>query len=64
MARFQQEDTYMEPIVYQSEHAIVRVFRPILTPEERARRMKQIHDAAADLIRVAQQTKAGVQSGQ
>lgn len=29
---------------------IIRVHRPDLTPEERARRMKQIHDAAVRLI--------------
>ena len=30
--------------------AIIRVHRPDLTPEERAWRMKQIHDAAVRLI--------------
>lgn len=30
--------------------AIIRVHRPELTPEERAWRMKQIHDAAVRLI--------------
>lgn len=29
---------------------IVRIHRPNLTPEERARRMKQIERAAADLL--------------
>ena len=31
--------------------AILRIRRPILTEEERAKRMKAIHDAAANLIR-------------
>lgn len=35
---------------------IIRVHRPELTAEERAKRMKQIHDAAARLI-VAAATK-------
>lgn len=45
-----QQDEYMEPKVYEFPNAIVRVYRPILTDEERARRMKQIHDAAAKLL--------------
>lgn len=45
------QDTYQEPIVIKSETAIVRVYRPILTEEERARRMKQVHDAAAALLK-------------
>ena len=32
-------------------NAKVRVFRPILSAEERERRMKIIHDAAADLLK-------------
>ena len=44
-------DTYGEPIILKYPNATVRVFRPILTPEERARRMKLIHDTAADLLK-------------
>lgn len=44
------KDTYGEPIVLDIDGAIVRVRRPILTEEERNRRMKRIHDAAADLL--------------
>lgn len=36
---------------------IIHVHRPELTPEERARRMKQIHDAAAQLIIAANEAK-------
>lgn len=36
---------------------IVRVHRPDLTPEERARRMKQIHDAAVRLIVATEREK-------
>ena len=43
-------DTYHEPIILNLDGARVRVFRPILTEEERARRMKIIHDAAANLL--------------
>lgn len=45
------QDTYKEPIIMNFPGAIVRVYRPELSPEERARRMKLIHDAAADLLR-------------
>lgn len=44
-------DTYADPILFNFPNATVRVFRPILTPEEHDRRMKIIHDAAADLLR-------------
>lgn len=44
-------DTYNEPIIFEYPNATVRVFRPILTQEERDRRMKNIHDAAAALLR-------------
>lgn len=30
---------------------IVRVYRPVLTDEERERRQKQLHDATANLIK-------------
>ena len=45
-------DTYGEPIIMELQNATVRVFRPILTDEERIKRMKLIYDAAADLLRV------------
>ena len=44
-------DTYQEPIILNLPNAKVRVFRPILSDAERARRMKIIHDAAADLLK-------------
>ena len=44
-------DVYGEEKVYYYPGAIVRVRRPILTEEERARRMKIIEKAAADLLR-------------
>ncbi len=45
------KDTYMEPITIEAPGAIIRVYRPILTEEERARRMKRLHDAAAELLK-------------
>lgn len=45
------QDVYQEPYVMHYPQGTVTVYRPILTEEERARRMKIIHDAAADLIR-------------
>lgn len=44
------QDVYGEPIIFQRSNGIDRVYRPILTDEERARRMKRIEQAAAALI--------------
>lgn len=38
-------------------NAIIRVHRPTLTEEERAKRMKAIHDAAARLIVATERSK-------
>ena len=43
--------------------AIIRVHRPELTPEERARRMKQIHDAAVCLVIATEREKRKKVSG-
>ena len=40
-----------EPMVFTSPGFIVRVWRPILTDEERARRMKRIEHAAIALLK-------------
>ena len=45
------QDEYMEPKVYEYPNAIIRVYRPILTEAERARRMKEIHKAAEALLK-------------
>ena len=45
------QDTYMEPKVYEYPNAIIRVYRPILTEAERAKRMKEIHKAAEALLK-------------
>ncbi len=45
------QDEYMEPKVYEYPNAIVRVYRPILTDDERARRMKAIRNAAEALLK-------------
>lgn len=45
-----QEDVYGEPILYEYPGWKIRVYRPILTEEERARRMKTIEKAAAALL--------------
>lgn len=44
------QDVYAEPITLDIPGAIVRVYRPVLDDDERARRMKRIHDSAADLL--------------
>lgn len=45
-----ERDTYGEPTTIEYPGMIVRVYRPILTEEERKIRMKRIHDAAARLL--------------
>lgn len=44
-------DTYKEVRVFHFENMTVRVHIPDLTDEERARRMKLIHNAASDLLK-------------
>lgn len=50
-------DIYSEPQIVKFPGMTVRVFRPILTDEERAKRMKRIHDAAARLLLSVQTAK-------
>ena len=52
------QDVYMEPEVYHHNNCIVRVYRPILTEEERARRMEAIKKAAIDLVIATEKNKA------
>ena len=44
------QDVYQEPQIITFPNMIVRVYRPVLDEEERARRMKQISKAASDLL--------------
>ena len=44
-------DQYYPPETMYTSGAIIRVYRPILTEEERAKRTKAIHDAAANVMR-------------
>lgn len=44
------KDTYYLDKTYSYPNAVIRVYRPILTEEERARRMEVIKDAARRLL--------------
>lgn len=44
------KDTYREVRTYETPGWVVRVHIPDLTPEERAKRMEAIKQAAADLV--------------
>lgn len=46
-----QQDVYGEPIIKVYDDAIVKIYHPILTPEERARREEQIKQAAIGIIK-------------
>lgn len=50
-------DTYQEPKAFTFPGMIAKVYIPILTKEERNRRMKQIYDAAANLLKSEIETK-------
>lgn len=52
------QDVYMEPEVYHYNNCTVRVYRPILTEEERARRMEEIKKVAVALVIEAERSKA------
>lgn len=51
------QDVYMEPESLHLDNCIIRVFRPILTDEERERRMERIKKAAAELLVSAERSK-------
>ena len=42
---------YIHAKTIEKGNAVIRVFSPVLTDEERSRRMKAIHDAAAAVIK-------------
>lgn len=44
-------DVYGEPRIMVIGNVIAKVYRPILTEEERERRMKEIAKAAAELLK-------------
>ena len=46
-----QKDTYSEPKTFTYPGAVVRVFSPVLTEEERRRRMEQIAKSAQRLLK-------------
>lgn len=50
-------DIYDEPKVLTFPGMTVRVYKPILTTEERERRMQQIYKAAAALLMSQERTK-------
>ena len=43
-------DTYGEPIIIQVNNNVARFYSPILTDEEREKRMKRIKEAAVRLV--------------
>lgn len=44
-------DTYKEAKVFEFPGVVARVYIPDLTQEERNRRLKQIHNASAELLK-------------
>lgn len=52
------QDVYKEVRVFEYPGMIIRVHIPDLDERERTRRMKQIHDAAAKLLKEERKVKA------
>ena len=52
------QDIYMEPEVFRSDNCTVKVYRPILSEEERERRMEQIKKAMIDFYIAVEKSKA------
>ena len=48
----------MTTVVIRTERAIIRINRPVLTEEERAKRMKAIEKAAVNLARANRRAEA------
>ena len=46
-----QKDAYSEPKILNYPNAVIKVYSPILTEEERKRRMEQIAKSAANLLK-------------
>ena len=44
------EDKYYPPEIFKSGNITARIYRPILTEEERERRMKEIKKSAVSLV--------------
>lgn len=57
------QDNYYLDRTIEFPNATFRVFRPVLTEDERARRMKKIHDAAADLLKEVYRKKGDLNYG-
>ena len=51
------EDVYQEPIIMEMPGCVARIYRPILTDAERAKRMKAIHDAAEKVLKAEMKAK-------
>lgn len=54
------DDVYYHAATYYHPNAVVNVFRPILTEEERAKRMRAINDAAYELLTKGRKKKEAV----
>lgn len=57
MKRKKCQDVYGEPEIFYYPNAVVRVYHPILTDEERERHMERIKKSAADLLLSVERNK-------
>lgn len=47
------KDQYSDPVTYQTDNFMVKVYHPILTDEERARRQRSLERATARFMKKA-----------
>lgn len=47
------KDQYSDPVTYQTDNYMVKVYHPILTDEERARRQRSLERATARFMKEA-----------
>lgn len=50
-------DVYGEPEIIVNDKAIIKVYHPILTPEEREQRMQDIYNATKRFLKVVLETE-------
>lgn len=51
MEKTKREDVQYPPEIFKYDNMTVRVYYPIISDEENERRMKRIHDSAANLLK-------------
>ncbi|MDE6853267.1 MAG: hypothetical protein K2J67_12440 [Lachnospiraceae bacterium] len=51
------KDQYFDPVTYQTDNYMVKVYHPILTDEERSRRQRSLERATARFMKEAMEKR-------